>query len=474
MQKLIDTSTAFYGAGNATTRRLFTIGSGVYSGRQIVIYSSSPSTIKFSYADAPYISWSTPQTISAASADYPASACMDSDGNVYVVYTAQTTLDLAFRKLTFVSGDWSVGSEVLVYNDKDNYFPSILRDATGKLNVCWTCYDAGAGNYTIRAKQSGSDGVQWGGGPSDAGNALSAGSGGCYGQLVSLSPYIYCCYTDGGTKLAYRRIPEGGVYWESEITLYTGTALADSFSAAKSDSGAIIGIAFNGSGKIWYVEYDTANWSGLYEIAATTSTAPLLIFNGASPYVIFGVSVGSGQIEMKYRCKNGTGFAAETNLSPELTRFKHVLLYDADGAPTIQNLTGAAGNSSTADVIHTSSNRLLQSLNDCIYLAADDKFAVCDITLSTVGDAFGVVSWAYWNGSAWATFTPASGGYNFDQTVQRARLWNDSASAPADWQKTTVDLKSAYWIKITVTTAYTTAPIGSQLTPLADINHVTH
>ena len=114
-----------------------------------------------------------------------------------------------------------------IYNDKDNYFPTILKDVFDQLWVCWTCYDSVSGNYTLRYKQSVTDGTLWGGGPSDAGEALTAGSTGCYHQLVYLQPYIYCIYTDGGTKLAYRRIPEGGVYWENEITLYTGSSLSD-------------------------------------------------------------------------------------------------------------------------------------------------------------------------------------------------------------------------------------------------------
>jgi hypothetical protein len=472
MQKLIDTSTAFYGAGNSATKKLFTISSGSYSGREIVVYSTSPSTITFSYADAPYTSWASPQTIAGNAADYPASAWMDANGDIYVVYSAQTSLDLLFRKLTFNAGNWTVGSEVVIYGDKDNYFPSILKDASGKLTVCWSCYDATAGTYTLRGKQSSNGGVQWGGGSSDAGAALTSGSSGCFAQLVYLPPYIYAFYTDGGTKLAYRYIADGGAFWEGESTLFTGTGLADSLSAAVSESGAVIGVAFNGSGKTWFLEYDTANWSGLHELATSPATSPLLLYNGVVPHVIYGIAVGNGQTELKYRCKSGVGFVAECNLAAELERFKYVLLYDADGSPNWQNLTTAAGNGSVADVSHPSSNRLIQSVNDAIYLGADDKFAVCNIILSTAGDSSGAVSWAYWHGSSWATFTPTSGGYNFDQTSKRVRLWNDSVSAPADWQKTTVDLKTAYWIKVTVSSAFSVAPVGSQLTPLTDINYL--
>lgn len=148
------------------------------------------------------------------------------------------------------------------------------------------------------------------------------------------------------------------------------------------------------------------------------------------------------------------------------------MLYDANGSPNFQYLTNEAGNDTVADVSHTSSGKLIQSVGDAIYLGADDKFAACQLILSTAGDVSGAVSWAYFDGSAWVTFTPQSGAYNFDQLSTRVRLWSDSASAPPDWQRATVDLNTAYWIKITVTSAYTTAPIGSQITPLSNINYL--
>jgi hypothetical protein len=474
MQKLIDTSTAFYSGGNSPTKKLFTVTAGVYAGRQIVVYAASPSTIKFSYADPPYTSWSTPQTVATNAADYPVSAVMDAAGNVYVVFSAQTTLNLLFRKLTFTAGDWTVGSEATIYNDKDNFFPTILKDVFGQLWVCWTCYDSGSGSYTLRHKQSVTEGTLWGSGPSDAGEALTSGSTGCYHQLVYLQPYVYCIYTDAGTKLAYRRIPEGGTNWDTEITLYTGSSLADGISVAVSEAGGLVGVAFNASGKLWYLEYDAGSWSGLHELVTDPATPPLLVFNGVSPYVLYGISVGTGQTELMYRCKSGVGFAAAVSVCPELSRFKYVVLYDANGSPDFRDLGAEAGNSTAADVYHPTSTKLIQSVGDAIYLGCDETFAACEMILSTAGDTSGAVSWAYFDGSNWTAFTPQSGDYHLDQLSKKVRLWSDSASAPSNWQKSTVANCSAFWIRITVSAAYTTAPIGTQITPLASINYLNH
>jgi hypothetical protein len=83
------------------------------------------------------------------------------------------------------------------------------------------------------------------------------------------------------------------------------------------------------------------------------------------------------------------------------------------------------------------------------------------------------VSWSYFNGNDWVEFTPESGPYHLDQNTQQVRLWIDSTTAPANWQKCEVNGTTRYWIKVEVVTAYTAGPIGSQLTPLGSPAYLT-
>lgn len=471
MQSLIDTSTAFYGAGNSTARRQLKLRSGPYAGRKIVVYNSSPTTIKFAYADAPYTSWSLPVEITNAAADYPSSCCLDDSGNVHAVYTKQTTFDLAYRKLTFNAGIWSVGSEVVVYSDKDNYFPSISIDPLGRLHVSFTSYDSGGNLYYIRHKRSLTGGDSWGGGPTDPGDELTGGSLAAYSQLVRWSDYTVCVYTDGATKLAISRLLDGTTLWESEIVAYTGVFLSDRFAAAASDPAAILGIAFEATGRLNYIEYDGAAFSGVFDIAPSPTSPPLLLFNGANPCVIYGVDLGAGQTEVYYRVKTGVGFTAAAPLTPELRSFAWVYVYDDSAAQQYAGRVSEAANLTAADLFHPTSGKLLEANNDALFLGADAPFAEVNFILSTAGSG-GVVSWAYWNGTSWESFTPSSGAYHFDQNSKRVRLWIDSASAPSDWQTLKIENKTAYWIKITVTTPFVTAPIGTQVTPLPQINYL--
>jgi hypothetical protein len=474
MQQLIDTSTAFYGGGNTPTNKLFKLSSGSYAGRLLAIYSQSATTIKFSYADPPYTSWSTPTTIASNAADYPVSGWMDEAGNIYVVYTKATTLDLLFRKLTLVAGEWTVGSEVTVYNDKDNYFPSIVKQDSGKLNLCWSSYDAVGSDYSIRYKSSTDDGATWGGGPADAGTELLGGSTACYCQLVYLSNILYCIYTDSGTTLAYRDKDGGAALWNSAVTLYSGSGLDDSLSAAVSEAGSLVGVAFKADSKLRFLEFDTVNWSSPFEIAASPGTPPKLLFNGAIPYVIYGLTAGSGQVEVKFRYKQGSGFGSAQALHDELATFAAVKLFDADAGSPWFDRTSEAGDDTAADVYHPTSSKLVQAIGDVLYCGSAEKFASLSMVLSTAGDAVGRVNWSYYDGTGWVEFTPQSGAYHLDQTSKLVRLWTDSAGAPAGWQKNEIDGDTLYWIKIEVTGAYSTAPVGSQLTPLTDLKYLTN
>jgi hypothetical protein len=334
MQRLIDTSTAFYGAGNATTRKLFKLAGGSYGGRLLAIYSQSPAVIAFSYADPPYTSWSQPVQIAADAADYPASGCMNNDGNVYVVYSKGGTLDLAFRLLSFVDGNWQVGDEVTVHSDLDNYFPSVVRQSSGKLNLCWTRYDSSSMTHELRYKTSVDNGATWGGGPTDVGSALLSGVNTCWCQLVQLGSMIYCVYTYDGDKLAYRSKDEGGALFGSESLLYSGSQLEDWLSAAVSEAGSIVGVSFKADDQLYFMEYDTETWSSPFEISENPALPPKLLFANAIPHVIYGVAVGDNQIEVRYRRKSGSGFAAAIALDGEVQPFASVLLYGTDaGTP---------------------------------------------------------------------------------------------------------------------------------------------
>ena len=469
MQSVIDSSTAFYGAGNAPMRRQFKLRTGPYSGRKLVIYPSDAATIVCRYADAPYSEWSEPLLITANAADYPCGGWLDADGCVYLVYTVQTSLNLAFRKLTFNSGTWMVGEEAIVFDAKANYFAAVVKDSTSRLHVCWTCFDTVAGTYSVRHKRSASDGATWGAGVSDGGSILGEGTALSCCTTEYAAPYVYCIYTDTGTNLIARRLLDGANNWDDGQVLHTGLYLSDKLGSAVSDSQSMVGVVFEATYRLWYAECDGSNWSGAFEIASLSATPPLLVYNGEIPFVIYGVEIGPGQIELRYRFKTGSGFGPEQLLAPESSRFAAVYLYDHDGSPQFHNRTLEAAGTAMADVLATGSGAMVAAVDDALYAGADAPFADLNVHLSTAGNS-GAVTWEYFSDSGWRPFVPDSGEYHFDNPAKLLRLWPDSAHAPLDWQKTKVESQSQFWVRARVTVAFTVAPVGTQITPCLAIS----
>lgn len=319
-----------------------------------------------------------------------------------------------------------------------------------------------------RHKRSTSDGVLWGSGPEDSGTALGESSSAVYCAAVYAEPYVYCFHTVNSAQVVARRLLDGASIWEDPAVIYSGIYLNDRLGAGVSESGSLIGVVFEANFKLWYAECDATGWGGAFAIADYAETAPLLLYCGEIPHVFYGIAIGSNQVELRYRRRSGVGFAPEQSLAPEFSRFAAVYLYDHDGSPKFHNRTLEAASTTIADVVATDSHALIAAVDDALYLGADAPFARLSINLATAG-ANGAVVWEYYSDSGWKTFVPESGDCRFDQLVQQLRLWQDTTNAPNDWQKCAIESRSHFWLRARVTSAFTSAPIGSQITPCTSI-----
>ncbi|MBD3170150.1 MAG: hypothetical protein GF307_11750 [candidate division Zixibacteria bacterium] len=470
MHKHIDTTTAFYGTGIPPQQKLFKVKSGSYANRLLAVYPESPGTIMFSYSDPPYSTWSTPASLTASAANQPCTAFMDDEGNLYFVYT-DSSMELRFIKRPFIAGNWMMGTEYTVCNDGENYYPSLVKEDSGKLWVGWCHLDTSSMYYTIRVKDSDDDGATWGTGPGDIGAGLSIASSYVgYAALVITGGYLNAVYWSSRTSLNFRKYPLGGGTWtDAEVIWYTNS-LEFHFSAAGSSDGRL-GVAFYGvSGYpgIKYKEYNGAAWSGIYPGLFGEQSYPQLRYIDNIPYIVFTEGVGNNQELIKYSYLSGQSFVNPKNLIGGTNLFDKVYLYDDDGSPKYYQRTIEAGNSgSTADVYHPSSGAMIKDNGDVLYLGMDKPFYFIHAVLSTAGIG-GIVTYSYWNGTEWDMFIPFSGAYNFDSTSGDIVLWDDMDTVPVDWQKNSIEENTKFWIKIEVTTAFTTAPVGSQLTSVPE------
>lgn len=469
MIRKIGTSSASFGIGLSTQRRIFVAPAGEYQGRTIVIFPKSSSEIVFVWADPPCVNWSAETTVVTDAADYPCDACIDKSGNVYLAYTVATSFDLAFKKLSFANGVWTVGSAVTIYNGGTSLYPSIYMDDWDRLIVSWTLESGG--QYYIHSKRSLDDGATWGGGPGDSGDQLSSGASSAYSQIVHRPNQIYCIYSLGGTTLACRSREFAAAVWTpGEETVYSGTGLSDKFSAAASPD-LRLGVVFTDSEYLNYKEFDGSIWSGVAVIDNAPPVAPRLIFRSEVPQVFYAKQIGNEQLVpcISYR-ENGV-FVDPVPVSSEIDSFDKVLCYRPIAGQPYSDMSSEAAGDSPGDVYHPASGRLMLDEGDGVYIGQSEKFYNLKLTLSTIG-AGGTVSWYYWNGAGWQVFIPASGAYNFDSSSEEVLLWEDGSQIPDDWQSSTVANSAKFWVKAVATSDFSTGPIGSQITCALNISRI--
>ncbi len=470
MERLIDTSSSFYGTGIGPQGKLFKVLSGQYKNRILALYPKDSDTLVFCWADPPYFNWSESENIITNSADYPCSGFMDEFGNLYVVYTGKTTLSLKVVKLLFSSGNWSSGTIHTICSLEKNYYPSIIKDSLERLWVSWSYYDSSSSRYYVQVKNSVDDGVTWGLGETDPGSALTNGEASCFSQLLFLSPYIFCFYSDGGTKLAYRRIELSESTWESEKEIYSGSNINSDFCVCLSKDKRI-GVVFPGVTSLLYKEYDGNSWSGVLTAGSVFPVSPTLRFLEGVPYIFYGKNIGEKQNQIFYTCLKEGVFADPFPLISGEEPFEKVLCYDNSAAEKYHDRTSEAEDETSADIFHPESFALVKDTFDFLFLGLDCKFNLVNIILSTPGVG-GEVSWEYWDGEKWSSFVPDSGSYHLDSLHKILLLWEDLSSCPSDWQRCNVCQENRFWIRIGVETAFTTPPVGTQITCVPEGEYV--
>ena len=470
MHKLLATSTAAHPTGSPPQRKLLQVPAGVYKGRLAALYADSPGGISLTYADYPHQAWSTAQTIIIDSYDSPFSACIDSNGNIYVAYTDSNKY-MKYLKLSFSNGVWTAGSSSIILNVDDNYNPVIIKDTNGKLWCLFVNHRISSDlQYVGRVKASIDDGVTWGGGPDEMGSQMSAPSDDmCHIAVLQNQSVLYSIYCVDRSDLMIKVCNLPGPVWEPEFSILSMNYIDSNFDIAISGDGNI-GLVFipSESGKIYFKEFDGHTWSGSIEVETGDAHTPQITYLDNVPQLLYSKSLGNGYFILRHAAKSGDGFIL-SDFSHVFGQFDKVLLFNSSAITQFQDKTSAAANVTSGDVFHSESSALLNSVNDCLYLGKQSKFFCAAIVLSTSGTG-GVVAWEYFNGTDWITFVPSSGANNFDLSDSLVYFWQDGVSIPSDWQVNSVNGQNAFWIRARVTTGFSTNPIGTQILAAAKID----
>jgi hypothetical protein len=466
MNKFLTNSTAAQPLGIPTGRKCQVVKNGQYLNRLAIIYAASESNIALVWADPPYDNFSTPINVVTDSADSPFDVFMGQNNDIYLAYTISSNKNLGFVKLDFSDGLWSAGSPVIVYDSDENYFPSICLLSSDYL---WVAYTRLSGGTCYISAKSSTDGGQSWGTVSNPGDTLTSGTDSAYSIMLEAGDYQYVFYSEGGTKIAYRRKLNTGIIWNSEIILASGSGFGEDL-AADVDRDDKVGLAYVSATGLKFREYSGSAWSGESVLDENPVKYPAVSYQGGIPYVIFKREYGVNMELAMYTRRVETAFQSPAPLDERKSYFQKLLVYDAS-AGTYQDKTGAASSTDTADLFHSVSGGLLKSSGDAIFLGMNEPFHFINLILSTVGSGGNVV-WKYWDGQAWKSFTPYSGAWHFTTTNHGLLLWNDFNSIPNDWQKKTISENNFYWIAATADSPFNTAPIGTQITAAPNLKSI--
>jgi hypothetical protein len=222
LKKLSDT-TANSPLGSTTGHKLFRISIGPYAGRLVALYSTGTGAIQLVWSEAPYQSWSSPQTLASGGGNYLFDALMDEQGNLSLAYTDQGTSQPAFRRVFFSAGLWTPGSLVTVYDGAAGYDPCLTIGTNGKLWISWRRLVAPSS--WIHVKASADDGAVWGSGPTDPGDQLAGPATAIWSKLVIGPTEIHAFIAYDSAAIAVRSLSLGGGTWSAETTIYSGSGV---------------------------------------------------------------------------------------------------------------------------------------------------------------------------------------------------------------------------------------------------------
>lgn len=108
--------------------------------------------------------------------------------------------------------------------------------------------------------------------------------------------------------------------------------------------------------------------------------------------------------------------------------------------------------STDASTIFGTQKELWADTNDIMYWGQDSAaWKYLGFYLHTAG-SYGSLTWEYWNGSTWASFTPAyegTAGFSQNGYVMLGTL--------ASWASTTVNSQAAFWVRASVASVTTAA-----------------
>lgn len=463
MQKKIAESSAAYPLGHGYQTNLMRVSSGPYLGRLVALMNVD-GVLKLSWSDSPATTWSAPQTVVADIGNESFDCRMDEQDNILLIYCDSPTEYLTFMKLTYSSGQWTAGTPVPVFNVSPGFDPSLAVDPEGTYWVSFSRFISPARRITVKSSVDG--GATWGTGPDDSGDEIKGTILFGWSQTVVDSHSVHVIFHDQDNAMSIRSRALSGGDWSEPFNIAIGSGFGRHFHAAVASNGRL-GVVFNNGG-LCYREFNGSDWQSPVTIDEDPAYSPQLGFEENTPVVSYLSLFAESQFIARCSNRRTGSFSTPVVLDKRSKPFDSVILYEAV-SDTYEIATAVAESKTTSDLFHSVSGRLLKNGSDALYLGMEDRFRLCRFLLSAPG-AGGALEFSYWDGATWQTFTPANGTLDLSSATSDVLFWADYYSVPVDWQKVAVDGDSRFWVRIEVTSAFATGPIGSQATSVPPLS----
>ena len=424
-----------------------------------------------------------------------ADAEVDSSDNIYVVYAedsagANTAYDVFYRKLTKGAGaNWTLETEQTALDalstgsDRAFSFATLELQGTTRIWLAVRRYDGT--NYQVSVYYSDGLGTAptW---TQSVATLDTANTNAVHDPtLVRFGSNIGVIYERSeqpagtyGIYWRYRADSDGLTSWVAEGQVADPTTARPDFSVAGDTSDNIyLGINESDLGQIAFTYYNGTVWSSAATVAENTYGNDISVStDGTNAWVFYGnysgisdnLTVYAQKLVYKKCVPPFTASDCDSSATAVVSyhsTFDKVWLYDADAPTPFEDETTDAANTTTNDVAHSTSGKLVQAVGDIIYLGMDEKFDVIswDLYTGSFSSGGGMVAFEYYNGSSWKALT----------TYLEISTGGFITFVPhTDWATTQLNGESTayYYIRARTTTAYTTAPIGSQMIAIPQVS----
>ncbi len=465
MQTKISEITAVGEFGSPAGNKLLKVKSGTYAGRMIAIYKTSSTEIKYCFSNSPYETWNSLTTIASDSVSPIVDAVMNENGDVYLVYS-ETNNYLVSIKLTITDAGWDIGSKVYVYNDGITNAPSIAIDSSENLHVSFSLMNGAL--FDLHVKTSTDDALTWGISPTDVGEIIATSLTMTIPKIMTSDNDLFVVYIADWNSIKERSRTLSETTWTTEYTIISSSNIDTNFDATVLPGG-FIGVVYDDS-QLSYREFDGSNWSPITILDSSEGFFPQITIINNVPVVLYLSEFATGEFQLMQTNRQTGSFSSPVVMENRAAAFDSLTLY-SQSSSSYEDKTTEASNAIAGDLYHSISTSLLSVESDKIYCGSDLKFRFMRMLLSTVGVG-GTVTYSYFDGANWKSFTPSGGAFNLDSSDKELLLWDDFDSAPLDWQKNSVNGVSRFWIKIEATASFSTAPIGSQVTSISNLKSI--